>query len=99
MKHVVLPFHGHLERDQSFSYAMGDDAPVFVHGADDDDALERFKQGLLLYVNWLADRGELDRIVKAGSAHLKLSAPLRSSPLAKVQRDADRFEIELAGTQ
>jgi hypothetical protein len=99
VKRVVLAFHGHFERDDSFSYAMGDDVPVFVHGMDDDDALESFKQGLLLYVGWLAEQGQLDRVVKTGSAHVKLSAALRSRPLARVERDADRFEVELAGTR
>ena len=99
MKHVVLAFHGHLERDDAISYAMGDDVPVFVHGVDDEDALESFAQGLLLYVSWMAEQGQLDSVVKSGSARIKLSAAVRSRPLARVEQHADRFEIELAGTR
>jgi hypothetical protein len=99
VKHLVLAFHGHFERDNSITYAMGDDAPVFVHGANDDDALERFTRGLLLYVDALAEQGQLDAAVRAGMAQLRLSAPVRSHQLSRVQRDADHFEIELTGTR
>ena len=99
MKQLVLAFHGHFERDSSFTYALGDDAPVFVHGTNEEDALERFTRGLLLYVSVLAEQGELDLAVKDGLAQLRLSAPVRSRTLARVERDADHFQIELAGTR
>ena len=97
MKHVVLAFHGHFERHGEYSHAMGDDAPVFVHGVNDDVALESFKQGVLLWLDWLAEEGDLDQAVKEGRAQVKFSSKGRSGVSPTVKRDGDRFEIELAG--
>jgi len=97
MKHVVLAFHGHFERDNSWTYAHGDDAPVFVHGVNDDEALDTFKRGVMLWISVLAEDGNLDRAVKEGLGEVKLSTKARSGEVATVKRDADRFEIELAG--
>lgn len=97
MKRLVLTFHGHFQRDDLLSYAMGDDIPVFAHGNDYDDALERFKQGVALFMECLADEGLLDRFVKEGSAPIKLSATTGSRPFLRVERNGESFEVELAG--
>lgn len=98
MKHVVLAFHGHFERDAVRTYAHGDDAPVFVHGVDADDALDYFKRGVLFWITTcLTKDGDLDRAIAEGRAHVKLSTRAGSELVATIERSDDRFEIEVTG--
>lgn len=98
MKRAVISFTGGIEERDGRVFAKCDHAPILTYGDTADQALERMTRAIGVYVEMLADRGELALAIRAGRIQVDftpLPGPTESWTKTLIEKVKERFVAQV----